>query len=360
MIKIIVFKRLKGARAFITNRRFKSISHGNTKVFSLDTLASLSVIYCIYGKCRDHHISVSSSETQKDPDYYKMDKAELQTIIYSKLDELPTLPAVLPRLLTLMQDPNTSTDPIAEAISSDPALTAKILKVANSAYYGFSQQISSLERAIPLLGFNMVRSLALSIGVFNSLPSGTKSAYFSWEDLWIHGLAVAETMQKLGKQIRTSTDTDHYFIIGLLHDIGKTVLDLFFQQMFQQAQEEANTGESLLLYETERKIIGFDHGEVGGILLIRWQFPEKITFPISVHHQEIPAENASAKDIAMLRIADTLPQICGLGKSGNAFPPEIQDQDLKILGIEQQDLEAAKDHLNETGDRIKELFSAMK
>jgi len=94
-----------------------------------------------------------------------MEKNELQAKIYSKIEELPTLPVVLPRLLSLTADEKAGAAHLADAISSDPALTSKILKVSNSAYYGFSQEISSLERAIPLLGFNMVRSLALSISV---------------------------------------------------------------------------------------------------------------------------------------------------------------------------------------------------
>ncbi len=288
-----------------------------------------------------------------------MEKNELLAKIYSQVDELPTLPVVLPKLLSLMGDEKTSATHIADAISHDPSLTSKIIKVANSAYYGFSQEISSLERAIPLLGFNMVRSLALSIGVIDGLPSGKDSPYFSREGLWIHGLAAATVMQELGKKFGKDADMEHHFVVGLLHDIGKVVLDLFFNELFQQALEEAHREKSEGLYATERRVIGFDHGEVGGMLLTRWKFPDKISAPIAFHHQTDLPETANATDMAMLRIADALPQEIGLGAGGNPFPPEIHDADLTVLGITEKELEDVRQYLADAEDGIYALFSAM-
>ncbi len=288
-----------------------------------------------------------------------MEKNELQEKIYSKIDELPTLPAVLPRLLSLMEDEKTSAMHIADVISRDPALTSKILKVANSAYYGFSQEISSLERAIPLLGFNMVRSLALSIGVIDTLPSGKKSPYFSPKDLWIHGLAVATVMGELGKKFGADSKNEHYFVVGLLHDIGKIVFDLFFSELFQRALEEAHRKENEGLYAAERSVIGFDHGEVGGMLLTRWKFPDVISAPIAVHHRSGFPKNPVAGDVAMLRIADVLPQELGLGAGGNPFPPEICKAALTTLNMSEKELEDIRAYLASAKDGIYALFSAM-
>jgi len=288
-----------------------------------------------------------------------MEKNELQKKIYSKIDELPTLPAVLPRLLSLIEDEKTSARHIADAISSDPALTSKILKVANSAYYGFSQEISSLERAIPLLGFNMVRSLALSIGIIDTLPSGKRSPYFSPKNLWIHGLAVATVMGELGKKFGADSKNEHYFVVGLLHDIGKIVFDLFFTELFQQALEKAHSKENEALYTAERSVIGFDHGEVGSMLLTRWKFPDVISAPIAFHHRSEFPEDLFAGDVAMLRIADVLPQELGLGAGGNPFPPDINEADLAILNMSEKELEDTRAYLDSARDGIYELFSAM-
>lgn len=291
-----------------------------------------------------------------------MEINDLKTKIYSKIDELPTLPTVLPKLLSLMESEKSSNTNIADTISSDPALTSKILKVANSAYYGFSQKISSLERAVTLLGYNMVKSLAMSIGVIDSLPTGKSSGNFSHEGLWVHGLAVATIMQKLGQKPGQGKDKDNeeYFIVGLLHDIGKFVLDLFFSELFHQALEIAHSRENMALYEAECKTVGFDHGEVGSILLTRWRFPESITIPIAFHHQKVLTENAYARDVAMLRIADTLPRELSMGGSGNPATPEIREPDLKTLLMTEQDLEDMRSYLEDSEDRIRALFSAMR
>jgi c-di-GMP-related signal transduction protein len=120
-----------------------------------------------------------------------LEKSELKAKIYSKIEELPTLPAMIPKLLQLNESTKSSVSDLTALIARDPALSSKILKVANSGYYGFSQKISELERAIALLGFNMVKSLALSIGVIRSMPTRRRGTalrmrltlriVFSWE-----------------------------------------------------------------------------------------------------------------------------------------------------------------------------------
>ncbi len=165
-----------------------------------------------------------------------MDKEALHATLYSGIDEIPTLPALVPQLLSLIEEDLAGAEDIAVAIRRDPAMTAKILKVANSAYYGFSQKISGMDQAVPLLGLNMVKSLALSIGVVRALPSESASPHFSQEGLWIHSLAVATAIQELSRRLTHAPDGgDHYFIIGLLHDTGKVVLDQFFGDGFHQA-----------------------------------------------------------------------------------------------------------------------------
>ena len=288
-----------------------------------------------------------------------MEKDELRSKIYSKIDELPTLPVVLPKLLSLMEDNRSNATVIADVISRDPALASKILKVANSAYYGFQQEISDPERAVCLLGFNMVKSLALSIGVIRSLPSDKKSPNFSREGLWIHSLAVATVMEKLSERSCKKNGNDYFFIVGLLHDIGKVVLDQFFTGLFRQALEEVNSMDNTRLHEAERKVIGFDHGEVGAMLLTRWKFPDVISSLIYAHHlTEIP-EGISASDIAMLRIADALSQELGLGEEGNPVPPEIRHEDIRTLKMGEAELEDLKAYLHDARDGIYGFFNAV-
>jgi len=285
-----------------------------------------------------------------------METDQLRRKIYSKVDELPTLPVVVPKLLSLTDNEKSSASDITEVISRDPALTSKILKVANSAYYGFPQEITDVKRAVALLGFNIVRSLALSIGVMRSMPSGKKSPYFSEEDLWLHSLAVATLMSELGDKFGKGDDYEHSFVIGLLHDIGKIVLDQFFSDLFHKTLEETHDLGKQAAHVAERKIIGFDHGEIGAMLLERWKFPGVISNAIAVHHQiEIP-ESANAYDVAMLRIADFLALELESEEEGKF---EIKEADFKVLGMKEKDLEELREYLRSAEDEIKAFYNAM-
>jgi putative nucleotidyltransferase with HDIG domain len=289
-----------------------------------------------------------------------MDKDEIQIKIYSKIDELPTLPVVLPKLLSLMENEKSHTSDIIDTISHDPALTSKVLKVANSAYYGFQREISSLERAVVLLGFNMVRTLALSIGIIRNMPADKPNPYFSWEGLWMHSLAVATVMQELGRRFGRGDGSEYLFIIGLLHDVGKVVLDQFFSEPFRQALEDSCNQEKVELHVAERSVFGFDHGEIGAMLLSRWKFPEKITDCIAFHHQMEMPLGINGNDLAMLRIADVLPQELDIGEEGNPVVPEIRDTDLcKVSGMNREELEEMRTYLNGAKNGIHAFFKAL-
>lgn len=289
-----------------------------------------------------------------------MELNELKTIIYSKIDELPTLPIVLPKLINLIENPKSSASDISEVISRDPAMTSKILKVANSAYYGFSQKISAIDHAVTLLGFNMVKSLALSIGIMRTFPQNKKkSPHFSQEGLWLHSLAVATILHELGNRISEKNTNESLFIIGLLHDIGKIVLDQFLNDLFQEALTEANELNKGELFLAERKVIGFDHGDIGALLLTRWKFPETIINPISAHHKTEISEGTNAEDIAMLRIANFLAQHLGMGEEGNPIPTEIHKEDLDILDFQQKDIDEMIAYSNGVKDGIFAFFHAM-
>jgi putative nucleotidyltransferase with HDIG domain len=288
-----------------------------------------------------------------------MEKDELRRRIYSKIEELPTLPAVLPKLLGVIEEAGANASDIADVIVRDPALTSKILRVANSAYYGFQQKISSLDQAVPLLGLNMVKCLAMSIGVIRGLPSHKNSAGFSWEGLWVHSLAVATVMQALGKRSGKTDQSDYLFVVGLLHDIGKIVLDQFFSDLFQAALEAAGGREYPALHVEERRIVGLDHGEIGAMLLRRWKFPDMISDPIAVHHRGMTPDSLNEVDVAMLRIADSVPRQIGLGEGGDPLSAEDRDRYLERLNMTEEDLAGLRDNLERLRDGIHAFYGAM-
>ncbi len=290
-----------------------------------------------------------------------MDKEFLRKKIFAKINNLPALPVVIPKLLNLLEKRETTTSQIVDTVSHDPALTSKILQVANSAYYGFPQKISSLDRAIALLGFNMVKSLALSIGVIHTLPRTTFQQRFSHEDLWVHSLAVATLMRQLGKSIKLDTEaSETLFVIGLLHDVGKIVLDQFFTEEFHKALSLMASDPTIPFHEAELETIGIDHGETGGLLLSRWRFPQSIVQPIHAHHQkdEIPTQ-ADRSDVALLRVCDSVAQKSGVGTGGNLLPLPMQEEDLDVLGFDSQTLVEAEKYLQDIQKDIYTFYRAM-
>ncbi|MBW1730486.1 MAG: HDOD domain-containing protein [Deltaproteobacteria bacterium] len=289
----------------------------------------------------------------------EVDKEKLRSTIYSKIDELPTLPIVVPRILSLMEKANADAGKITEAISHDPALTSKILKVANSAYYGFPQKITSLDRAVALLGFNMVKSLAISVGVIRSLPSKGLSKVFDIEGLWVHSLAVATAMKALARGAKEEDERETLFIVGLLHDLGKIILAEFFPDDFAEVLERSKSDPPVLLYESERRVIGMDHGEVGSMLLSRWKFPELIITPISKHHRHEENGSDYVVEKAALRVADSLVQEIGIGDGGNPFPPEMAKEDMEALAIDKEGVDRVRKELSESREGINGFFQAI-
>ncbi|MBW2108293.1 MAG: HDOD domain-containing protein [Deltaproteobacteria bacterium] len=289
-----------------------------------------------------------------------MNRDELRAKIFSKIDELPTLPDVVPKVLDAMEGARSNAMQVTEIIARDPALTSKILRVANSAYYGFPQEIADLERAVTLLGFSMVRSLAVSMGVMQSLGSARPSSRFPMEGLWMHSLAVATAIKALARRCDRSEGGEQLFVIGLLHDIGKVVMDQFFADLFEEALEKVEHMEPPRLYVAERAVIGFDHGEVGAMLLKRWMFPETIVNPIGAHHQEGVPRGTDPVDLALLRVSDALPQSVGLGDRGSPSMSDICKDDMQVLGVETKDLESLQALLEEAREGIEAFFSAIR
>ncbi len=286
-----------------------------------------------------------------------MDETTVRRAIYARIHELPTLPAVIPRILALVEDPGTSARDLSEAIGHDPALASTVLKVANSAYYGFRREVASLERAVALLGFNMVRSLAASIGVIRSLPPRTPGSVFSREGLWAHSVAVGTAARAMALRA-DRVDGEALFLAGLLHDVGKVVLDVFFPAEFGRALAVA-AGSGEPLHRVERAVLGTDHAEVGGMLLARWNLPEAIRVPVAAHHAAGPPPGACPDALGVLGAADAMARELGLGAAGNPAPPAPAEEVLAAAGLPAGWAGGVRDELSAAREGIEAFAGAM-
>lgn len=284
--------------------------------------------------------------------------ARLRAAVCAKIDEIPALPSIVPKLLLILQDDEASVSEIAAVISHEPSLTSRILRVANSAYYGFSGQVSDLKKAVMLIGLRMVKSLALSIPIVHRFPTGSSTGFFSQTDLWIHSLAVGTLAQWLAQQ-RRHVRAETLFLAGTLHDIGKIVFSEYFGPSFEQALTSVQTGRCRYLFEAESEVFGMDHSQLTALILERWKFPSPIIEPIAFHHAaEIPAD-ADRISIAILKVANTIAQEMQIGKDGNVTPLIYDLTELRLLEITSSGLDEARVYLSGMEEGIRQFYSAI-
>ena len=226
---------------------------------------------------------------------------------------LVTLPNVFIRINQLVEDPNSSIADIAKAVSQDPSFTVRLLRVANSSFYGFSSTIDTVTKAVSVIGTSQVRNLALSMSVASSF-AGLPNNLVSMANFWRHSLYCALVARILARQAGRC-DPEAMFTAGLLHDIGELVI---FNRLPEQAKESLllvmDNMDELPVYQAEQQIIGFDHAQVGGELARQWNLPPLLAECIAYHHsigeaQRYPRETALvhlANILAMMAELDTL------------------------------------------------------
>lgn len=201
--------------------------------------------------------------------------------ILDNLHQLPSIPAVVQELIASFNNPQLDSQHLAEKISHDQALTAKVLRVANSAFYGMPRQIGSIQEAVVVLGFGTVRSLVLSAGFVDAF-SVADPACVDRNLYWKHSMTVATYAKAVAKCLRQ--DSEMAFSAGLLNDIGVMVLDVCDHERFAMLWQNAPGGGEALI-EAERSALGFDHAELGAEVVHRWKFPPAIEDSIRYHYQ---------------------------------------------------------------------------
>lgn len=224
--------------------------------------------------------------------------------------ELPTFPAVAAEFMSLANDPYASVLQISEVVERDPALAAKTLKLANSAYIGYSRQVSNIRDSIVLLGLREMRALVLTISVFRAFGDMQKKIPPVWEQYWVHSLAVAQTSRRLAKTLRMK-DAEQAYLAGLLHDVGKLLFYLYDADRYLAvlAQCEAS-GENLL--EAERRAFGNCHPELGCWLLELWNFPPQLAEAV-LYHETPELADTTMPLVGVVSLAELLAKANGLG-----------------------------------------------
>ena len=241
---------------------------------------------------------------------------------------LPPLPAVMLELQDVLQRRNFSADDVSKVISKDPGLTAWLLKLVNSPYYGFAARVSTISRAVALVGTKQIQSLAIG-GALNSLAVLLPRGLINMERFWRHSLAVGIAAQELWR-LSGRSESEQLFVSGILHDCGKLAL------AYAAPQVVASLGKSYSMqseptYYTEKKLLEFDHARLGGMLLHRWNMPLPLVIAVLRHHQvEEPTRYPEA---AAVHMADALVTALGITPTPSPPVPPVSMEAWNVLGL---------------------------
>jgi HD-like signal output (HDOD) protein len=287
--------------------------------------------------------------------------------VVAKLEELPSLPAIVYELSQVVNNPMSSTSDVEKLMANDIALTTRVLKLVNSAYYAIPGGVSSLARAIAYIGFDTVNQLVLSSSILDTLAVKGPQR-FDWNEFWKHSIGTAIAAETIAKYTHHPTPSD-LFTAGLVHDIGKVALHLVSHEDFHKVVKLAQSGQ-VTYSESETVLHLPPHTEIGWALADKWRLPDSIKWSILHHHAKDhsarPGLNAVAhRNVDMVLLANLFTHALKFGNSGHTkiagIPRDLMerlalhpDSDLKKL------LQETKDHLDKAADLTRVLTGGRK
>jgi len=255
-------------------------------------------------------------------------------------------------VIRLADDPDSSSRDMEKMIERDSAIAAKVLRVANSSYYGLSQ-VSSINRAISILGINAVRSLVVGIAYQQIIGTRQLSQRFMKLDFWRHSVAVA-TAAKILAKLKAQDKAEELYSTALMHDVGLLVMDRFATPELDQAIDYARE-QGIRLHEAEQLLFGFDHAQVGGLLADNWGLGAKMRAGIRYHHA--PLEDTENADFTpFIAVADTLAYQCGYMSTYGPSTRELDPELLALIGIPAEQLEPIRGVITSEVEKAQEAL----
>jgi len=256
--------------------------------------------------------------------------------IINSIGKLPVLPAVYMKLTHLLNVPDTSIRMISNIISEDQAVAAMVLKIVNSAAYGFYNRIGDLQHAIVILGLNEIKSLVLATSMYKVVNEFKSSSAFDMQEFWKHSIGCAISARVLAETADLKSPED-VFTGGLLHDIGKLIHAAYLREEFDGVVANVvETGSQMS--ESEKKILGFDHAQTGSALAEKWRLPRETVNMIAHHHLSYMPDTLT-KEIAAVHIGNSLCIALRMGSGGEKRVPIINQKAWEILDLNLSDLE---------------------
>jgi putative nucleotidyltransferase with HDIG domain len=258
---------------------------------------------------------------------------------------------VLQEIEAALQSPQCNLNSIGDAIQKDPDLTARLLRLANSPFFGFANRLSTVAEAVSLLGIQQIQDMIVASSVLEQFK-GVPDNLVNKDSFWRHSLAVGITARLLAME-RRLPKPDKFFVAGLLHDVGRLVLMLQAPES-AQAVFELYQREKILLRDAEKKILGFDHQQIAAELLQSWSYPAALVQAVAFHHT--PDSSVAKMEASVVHIADHLVNAMGIGSSGEQFVSSLDDKAWATLGLSSEILARLIEAVDEQILAVEEAF----
>lgn len=277
---------------------------------------------------------------------------ELKSLV-KDIQGLVSLPEVALKINAMVDDPNVSVEQIGELISQDPALTLRVLAIANSPFYGLQSKVSTIARAVTVLGTKQITDVVMSTATTNAF-SGIPIHLISVDDFWHHSLYCGLLAQELSSKHNPPL-RDSMFVAGLLHDIGHLVMFNKIPEQIHDALLRTVQGESLPLYQEEQEVMGFDHGQVGAELAREWNLPGYLIECMAFHHQPEKAKEYKL-EVALIHIANAVASLPYVDDIDESDLKDVNESCWKLTGLSPQDVQAATTIAQEKITEMKAVY----
>jgi len=262
-------------------------------------------------------------------------KTQLLEMIHKDIGNFPGMPGAASKLLALLNNTETPLAEIEAILRYEPGLTANVLRLVNSAYFGFSKKIGSVRQAILLMGWKRLTQLVVASCVSAIMDKPVSGYDLAPGDLWRHAVAVAVASEGLGKLLKVG-GVEEIFTAGLLHDVGKMVLGRFVEE--HRVAMEVESYRERSFEQVEREIFGMDHAEVGAMILSQWGLPEDLVLAVQYHHEPMKAPKPLAT-VDIVHVADIVSLMIGIGIGREGLQYEVSSEVTSRLHLETQHIE---------------------
>ena len=276
----------------------------------------------------------------------------LKRMVLERLQDLPPMPQIVLQARKIMADQTAGISDLVNLLQNDQSIVTKVLRLSNSAYYGLSGKISTVQHAAVLLGQKTLSEVITMAGVSGLMGQELSGYGMDSGDLWRHSLAVGFGAQLLADRINPQLSNDA-FVAGLIHDGGKIILDEYVLQRKEEFDTYLADGDQTYL-EAEKDLLGIDHCEIAADICKKWILPDAIHHPIRWHHR--PSRSGGSELALFLHVADYFAKMSGMGTGPDDLQYQMEEDAVESLGFQEEELDALLVDVMESVEKIAEDF----